>query len=175
MRIAVIGSGHIGGALPRRLAALGHDVTVANSRGPESLTELAAQTGASAAPVPDAVAGADVVMLAVPLRAVPELDGDFAGRLVVDANNYYPGRDGTIEAIETGTPSSLWVASTLRGGARVVKAFNTMNWRTLLDGGRPAGDPDRLAIPVAGDEEQAKAAVSGLVDSLGFDPVDAGR
>ena len=173
MRIAIIGSGNIGGTLTRRLAPLGHDVTVANSRGPESLADLAHETGAKAATVAEAVAGAELVVLAVPLRAVPELDADFSGTVVVDANNYYPGRDGRIAEIEDGTPSSRWVADTL-GGAVVVKAFNTMNWRRLLGDGRPVGDPERLAIPVAGDDEAAKETVSELVDALGFDPVDAG-
>ncbi|HET8952095.1 MAG TPA: NAD(P)-binding domain-containing protein [Solirubrobacteraceae bacterium] len=174
MRIGIIGSGNIGATLTRRLTALGHDVAVANSRGPESLEALAGETGASAAEPATAARDADLVIVAVPLRAVPDLPGEvMAGRLVVDANNYYPGRDGQIAAIEGGTPSSRWVADHL-SGAVVVKAFNTMNWRFLLDGGRPAGDPQRLALPVAGDDAGAKQRVIELVDELGFDPVDGG-
>ena len=174
MRIGIIGSGNIGATLTRRLTALGHDVAVANSRGPESLEALAGETGATAAEPATAARDADLVIVAVPLRAVPDLSAEvMSGRLVVDANNYYPGRDGRIAAIEGGTPSSRWVADHL-SGAVVVKAFNTMNWRFLLDGGRPAGDPQRLALPVAGDDAGAKQRVIELVDELGFDPVDGG-
>lgn len=157
MRIAIFGAGHIGGTLEKRLAEAGHDVTAANSKGPEGVAR-----------------GADLVVLAVPLRAVPDLPAaDIGAAVVVDANNYYPGRDGQIEAIEAGTPSSRWVADAL-GGANVVKAFNTMNWRNLLEDGRPAGDPDRFAMPLAGDDDAAKATVAGLIEALGFEPVDAG-
>jgi predicted dinucleotide-binding enzyme len=173
MRIGIIGSGNIGGTLTRRLSELGHEVSVANTRGPESLAGLAAETGATPATPEDAIRDAELVVLAVPLRAVPELPS-LDGKLVLDANNYYPSRDGQIAAIDDGMSSSRWVAEQ-HPGATVVKAFNTMNWRKLLANGRPHGDPDRLAIPVAGDDEAAKATVSGLVDALGFDPVDAGN
>jgi predicted dinucleotide-binding enzyme len=173
MRIGIIGSGNIGGTLTRRFAELGHEVSVANTRGPESLADLAAETGAMTPATPEgAIRGAELVVIAVPLRAVPDLPS-LDGRLVVDANNYYPGRDGQIAEIDGGKSSSRWVADQ-HPGATVTKAFNTMNWRKLLADGRPHGDPDRLAIPVAGDDEAAKATVSGLVDALGFDPVDAG-
>jgi predicted dinucleotide-binding enzyme len=174
MRIGIIGSGNIGGTLTRRLTALGHDVAVANSRGPQSLEALAGETGATAAEPATAAQDADLVVVAVPLKAVPDLPADaLSGRLVVDANNYYPGRDGEIAPIESGAASSRWVADHVPG-AVVVKAFNTMNWRFLLEGGRPAGDPQRLALPVAGDDADAKRRVLDLVDELGFDPVDAG-
>jgi len=158
LKIAIFGAGNIGGTLETRLSALGHDVSVANSKGPEGVAR-----------------GADLVVLAVPLKAVPALPaGDIGATVVVDANNYYPGRDGRIDAIEDGTPSSRWVADQL-GGANVVKAFNTMNWRSLLEGGRPSGDPERMAIPFAGDDEAAKGTIAELIEALGFDPVDAGR
>ena len=105
MRIGIIGSGNIGGTLTRRLSRVGHDVAVANTRGPASLAGLAAETGATAATPEDAIAGAELVVLAVPLRAVFELP-DLGDALVVDANNYYPGRDGRIAEIEAGTASS---------------------------------------------------------------------
>ena len=171
MRIGIIGSGNIGGTLTRRFSALGHDVTVANTRGPESLQDLAQETGATPATPEDAVRDAELVVLAVPLKAVPDLP-DLEGKVVLDANNYYPSRDGQIPDIDGGTASSRWVAG--HTGATVVKAFNTMNWRKILAEARAQGDPDRLAIPVASDDEAAKATVSGLVDAIGFDPVDAG-
>ena len=173
MRIGIIGSGKIGGTLTRLLSGLGHDVSVANTRGPDSLAELAAETGATAAATPqDAVSGADLVVIAVPLHAVPGLP-DLSGKLVVDANNYYSGRDGQIAEIDRGAASSRWVAGHL-SGARVVKAFNTIQWSHLLERGRPAGEPGRIALPVAGDDADAKATVMALVESLGFDAVDGG-
>ena len=172
MRIGIIGSGNIGGTLTRLLSGLGHDVSVANTRGPDSLAELAAETGATAAATPqDAVSGADLVVIAVPLHAVPGLP-DLSGKLVIDANNYYSGRDGQIAEIDRGAASSRWVAG--QSGARVVKAFNTIQWSHLLERGRPAGEPGRIALPVAGDDADAKATVMALVESLGFDAVDGG-
>ncbi|WUP53055.1 NADPH-dependent F420 reductase [Micromonospora globbae] len=175
MRIGIIGSGHIGGTLTRRFTALGHDVTVSNSRGPQTLRALAGETGAETATVEEAVRGADVVVVAVPLMGVPDLPGDglFAGKLVVDADNYYPDRDGDIPELMDGTASSRWTAEHLRG-ARLVKAFNTIQAQHLLENGRPAGAPDRIALPVAGDDPEAKRTVMELVDALGFDPVDGG-
>ena len=174
MRIGIIGTGNIGGTLTRRLTALGHDVAIANSRGPQSLEGLAGETGATAAEPATAAQDADMVIVAVPLKAVPALPAEaLAGRLVVDTGNYYPGRDGEIGPIEGGTASSRWLAEHLPG-ADVVKAFNTIQWSHLLEGGRPAGDPERIALPVAGDDAAAKQRVLELVDALGFDPVDAG-
>ena len=178
MRIGIIGAGQIGGTLTRRLRALGHDVAVANSRGPETLAALAAETGARAVTVPEAARDRDVVVVAIPEKHVADLPPDlFAGAgpglVVVDTGNYYPKqRDGRIDAIEAGMPESAWVAQRL--GRPVVKAFNTIYAQHLLEGGRPAGTPGRTALPVAGDDAAAKAVVLDLVDALGFDAVDAG-
>jgi predicted dinucleotide-binding enzyme len=174
MRIGVVGSGNIGGALTRRLSGLGHEVAVSNSRGPASLANLAAETGARAATVEDAVRDADLVFAAVPLRAVPDLPADaLAEEVVVDCNNYYPGRDGEIAQIEAGTPSSTWVAQHFPN-ATVVKAINNIGATHLDELGRPAGHPDRIALPVASDDGAAKQRVMELIDELGFDPVDSG-
>ncbi|MFG1950727.1 NADPH-dependent F420 reductase [Micromonospora sp. NPDC048830] len=175
MRIGIIGSGHVGGALARRLRAIGHDVTVANSRGPQTLADLARETGATPGTVEQAVDQADVVVLAVPLRAVPALPAErFEGRIVVDADNYYPERDGDVdELLDRSLSSSRWTADQLKG-TRLVKAFNTIQAQHLVDEGRPAGAPGRIALPVAGDDVEAKRVVMDLVDALGFDPVDAG-
>ncbi len=174
MRIGIIGSGHIGGTLTRRLRALGHEVWVANSRGPESLGDLASETAAHPATIEDATRNGDVVVVAVPLKAVPDLPAAaFNGKVVVDANNYYPNRDGDIAALQSGTPSSRWVARHL-AGATVVKAFNNIYAQHLLESGKPAGAPGRIALPVAGDDAAAKQTVMSLVDALGFDAVDAG-
>ncbi|MFG2055267.1 NADPH-dependent F420 reductase [Micromonospora sp. NPDC048930] len=175
MKIGIIGSGHIGGTLTRRLRALGHDVTVANSRGPQSLRDLAAETGATAGTLEDAAQEAQLVVLAVPLKVVPELPAAlFDGKLVIDADNYYPQRDGDVpELLDRSLSSSRWTADHLKG-ARVVKAFNNIQAAHLMDNGRPADAPDRIGLPVAGDDADAKRVVMALVDELGFDPVDAG-
>ncbi|MFJ8581791.1 NADPH-dependent F420 reductase [Micromonospora sp. NPDC093277] len=175
MKIGIIGSGHIGGTLTRRLRALGHEVTVSNSRGPQSLTDLAAETGAEAGTLEETVQGAELVVVAVPVGAVPDLPAAlFDGKLVVDAGNYYPERDGDIpELTDRSLSSSRWTAEHLKG-AQVVKAFNTIRAPHLMDNGRPAGAPDRIALPVAGDDTAAKRVVMELVDEMGFDPVDGG-
>lgn len=178
MKIGIIGAGQIGGTLARRLTALGHEVSLANSRGPETLAELAAETGARAASAREAVRGAELVVVTIPEARVRELPADlFAGVpddvVVVDTGNYYPReRDGRIEEIEAGLPESRWVERRL--GRPVIKAFNTIAARNLMKRGRPAGSPDRLALSVAGDDERAKAVVLRLVKELGFDAVDAG-
>jgi predicted dinucleotide-binding enzyme len=177
MKIGIIGAGHIGGTLTRRLRALGHDVSVANSRGPQTLAALAKETGAHAVTVPEAAKDKDLVIVTIPEKSVPDLPKglfDSAGpdTVVVDTGNYYPQRDGRIAAIEGGTTESRWVSQQL--GRPVIKAFNTIHAQHLLENGRPRGTPNRIALPVAGDDAKAKAVVMKLVDDLGFDPVDAG-
>ncbi|GLW68008.1 hypothetical protein Kpho02_03070 [Kitasatospora phosalacinea] len=179
MKIGIIGAGNIGGNLTRRLTALGHQVAVANSRGPETLAELAAETGATPVPAAEAANGAELVVVTVPLKNVPDLPEDLLagaaeGFVLVDTNNYYPQqRDGRIDAIEDGgLTESRWVEQQL--GHPVVKAFNGTYAQDLLDAPRPAGDPGRIALPVAGDDPAAKQLVRELIDALGFDTVDAG-
>ncbi len=177
MKIGIIGAGHIGGTLTRRLTALGHEVSVANSRDPKTLSKLAEETGAKAVWATEAPRDADLVVIAIPLRGVPNLpDNLFAGArddlVVVDTGNYYPQRDGRIAEIEEGLTESRWVERQI--GRPVVKAFNTIYARHLLERGKPKGSEGRIAIPVAGDDEAAKAVVMRLIDELGFDPVDAG-
>jgi hypothetical protein len=177
MKIGIIGAGHIGGTLVRRLRRLGHEVSVANSRGPETLAALAAETGAQAVTVAQAPGDAELLVVTIPERAVPDLPRDLfaqaaTGLVVVDTGNYYPQRDGRIEEIEAGLPESRWVERQLRHP--VVKAFNTIHAANLMNLGRPPGSPDRLALPIAGDDESARAVVLDLVDQLGFDAVDAG-
>ncbi|MGW1912432.1 NADPH-dependent F420 reductase [Streptomyces sp. NPDC002076] len=179
MKIGIIGAGNIGGNLTRRLTALGHEVSVANSRGPETLKELAEETGATAVRAEDAAKDAEVVVVTVPLKAVPNLpsgllDGAAEGVAVIDTGNYYPReRDGRIAGIEDeGRTESRWTEHHL--GHPVIKAFNGTYAQDILDRPRPAGDPERIALPVAGDDAAAKAKVRALIDELGFDTVDAG-
>ncbi|MCI2239800.1 NAD(P)-binding domain-containing protein [Paenibacillus sp. TRM 82003] len=181
VRIGVIGAGNIGGNLTRAFTRLGHEVRVANSRGPETLADLAAETGASAVTAAEAAREADLVVVTVPEKNVPDLagalDGAADGTVVVDTGNYYPReRDGRIDAIEAGTPETAWVAQQLdpAGRLRWVKAFNGIQAEHLLSAARPAGDPERRGLPLAGDDAAAKAVVADLVFTMGFDAVDAG-
>jgi predicted dinucleotide-binding enzyme len=160
MKIGIIGAGQIGGTLTRRLARLGHEVSVANSRGPESLAGLAKETGAKAVTVEQAAKAGQVVIVTIPEGKIQELPKDLfdaapADVVVVDTGNYYPReRDGRIAEIEAGMTESRWVATQL--DHPVVKAFNNMYAKHLLEFGRPAGAPNRLALPVAGDDARAK-------------------
>ena len=177
MKIGIIGAGNIGATLTRRLTALGHDVAVANSRGPETLADLASETGAAAVTPIEAVKGAELVIVTIPEKAIPALpdgvfDGAVTGAPIVDTGNYYPVRDGRIEPIESGTTESRWVSEHL--GHPVVKAFNNIQAGHLFELGKPAGAAGRIALPVAGDDPTTKQIVMDLVDELGFDPVDAG-
>jgi predicted dinucleotide-binding enzyme len=178
MRIGIIGAGQIGGTLARRLRALGHDVSIANSRGPQSLRDLAGETGAQPVTVDQAARARDVVIVTIPMKNIPRLppglfDGVPDDVVVVDTGNYYPRqRDGRIEAIEAGTTESRWVSHQLR--RPVVKAFNNIYARHLLERGQPRGTAGRIALPVAGDDRRAKDVVIRLLDELGFDGVDAG-
>jgi len=178
MKIGIIGSGRIGATTARLFAGAGHEVAIANSRGPESLTEVVKDIGprARAATVEDAARTGDVVMVAIPLRAYPDLPAEaFAGKIVIDADNYYPERDGKIAELERGETTSSELLARHLAGARVVKAFNTMNFRPLGSEGRPdAPRAERLAIYVAGDDDDAKRVVAGLIDEIGFAPIDTG-
>ena len=178
MNIGIIGAGNIGGNLTRRFRELGHNVFVANSRGPESLAHLAAETGATPVSVTEAAQRGDVVIITIPEKNIPNLPRDLFTTVsdsvvIVDTGNYYPQqRDGRIAAIEDGMTESGWVSQQL--GRPVVKAFNNIYAAHLLTSGRPAGTPGRIALPVAGDDDRAKAVVLKLIDELGFDGVDAG-
>jgi 8-hydroxy-5-deazaflavin:NADPH oxidoreductase len=178
MRIAIIGAGNMGATLAGQLARAGHQVMIANSRGPETLTDVAARTGAAPVPLSDVTSKADIVIIAIPEKSIPELPAGLLGTLpgdtvVVDAGNYVPRlRDGHIGAIDAGLPESQWVQSRL--GHPVVKAFNTIRPPSLAGLGKPAGAGGRVALPVAGDDPAAKSVVLELADQLGFDGLDAG-
>lgn len=176
MKIGIIGAGHIGGTLTRRFSAVGHEVSVANSRGPQTLSELARETGASAVSLQDAPRDADVVVITIPMKSVPGLPEGLLDRapdaVVIDTCNYYPQRDGRIAPIEEGVAESRWVAQEV--GRPVIKAFNNIYAQHLLENGLPEGAEGRIALPVAGDDPRSKAVVMDLVEEIGFDAVDAG-
>ena len=178
MKIGIIGAGNIGGNLTRRLTKLGHEVRVANSRGPESLADLVAETGATAVQADAAALDADLVVVTIPEKKIPDLDKGFLkgakkDAVVIDTGNYYPQqRDGLIAEIENGVTESRWVANQI--GHPVVKAFNGIYSVNLSEKARPQGAADRMALPVAGDDPAAKKVVMDLIEELGFTAVDAG-
>jgi predicted dinucleotide-binding enzyme len=178
MRIGIIGAGNMGATLAFRLTQLGHQVTIANSRGPQTLAAVANRTGATPVPISQVSSKADVVIVAIPEKSVPAVAAGLLSALpedtvIVDTGNYVPQlRDGHIDAIDAGLPESHWVQSQLRHP--VVKAFNTIRPASLADLGKPAGAPGRIAVPVAGDDPGARAFVLELADQLGFDGLDVG-
>ncbi len=178
MKISVIGAGSMGMTLGRHLSRLGHRVSIANSRGPQSLRVPAAEIGAVPGSLDDGVNFGDVVIIAIPTKAVANLPRALFSNLprstvVIDIGNYHPElRDGRIDAIDRGLLDSQWVAQQI--GHPVIKAFNTIFAKSLLERGLPRGTAGRVALPVAGDALDTKAVVIGLVDDLGFDPIDNG-
>ena len=178
MRIGIIGAGNIGAALCRHFTRLGHEVLIANSRGPETLTDLAGETGARPVQVTDAARERDLVVVTIPEGKVPQLPhGLFknapANLIVIDTGNYYPRqRDGKLEGIESGLLESRWVEQQL--GHPVIKVFNNIYAEHLAELGKPSGTPGRIALPVSGDDSKAKVLVMQLVNDIGFDAVDAG-
>jgi predicted dinucleotide-binding enzyme len=178
VRIGIIGAGSIGGTLARHLARLGHHVAIANSRGPETLEALGSEIGATPVSVVDAARAGEVVVISIPEKAVPLLPrGLFASvpqdTVVIDTGNYYPElRDGRIDAIDRGMLDSQWVAQQI--GRPVIKAFNNIFARSLLEKGVPKGTPVRIALSAFGDSPDARATALRLVGELGFDPVDGG-
>ena len=178
LKIGIIGAGNIGGALTRHFTRLGHDVVVANSRGPESLAGLAEETGAKPVTVAEVPRGRDLVVVTIPEAKIPNLPpGLFKDApddlIVIDTGNYYPRhRDGRIEGIENGLVESRWVEQQL--GHPVIKVFNNIYAEHLAKMGKPPGAPGRIALPVAGDSAKAKAVVMDVVNDMGFDAVDAG-
>src|SRR5829696_2130110 len=156
MNIGILGTGHIGKTLVRKLSAAGHDVRVANSRGPDTIEADVLAFGGRAVTTAEAVADVDVVILSIPLNRLPEIAPLIAGvpaeTVVIDTSNYYPQRDGRIDALEAGQVESRWVAEQLR--RPIVKAWNAIGSDSFAKKGKPAGTADRIALPVAADREQ---------------------
>lgn len=175
MKIGVIGSGNIGRTAAGLFVGTGHQVTIANSRGPDSLADLVADLGpgAAAGTVDEAARFGDVVLEAIPFGAYADLPAEaLSGTIVISAANYYPDRDGEIDL---GGRTQTELLATHLADSRVVKAFNTMYWETLRDEARPdAAREDRLVLFVAGDDETAKGVVSDLIEEIGFAAIDTG-
>jgi predicted dinucleotide-binding enzyme len=175
--IGLIGAGHIGSQLARLAIAHGYDVVVSNSRGPETLSALVAELGATAraATPAEAAAAGDLVVVTIPLknyRAVPV--APLAGKIVVDTNNYYPQRDGHIPELDNESTTTSELLQVHLPASKVVKAFNHISAAALTSDAQPAGSRNRRALVIAGDDETAKETVARMIDQFGFDVVDAG-
>jgi len=175
-RCGVIGTGEEGSALVRKLVEHGCDVKMAHEKPVEHLAELCKETGAKAVDIVDVAKDVDIVFLCIPLKAIPDLPPGLLSKcppdtIVVDCCNYYPHRDGPIPEIdEQGIPESIWVRNQI--SRDVVKAFNSVLAKALLEAGRPKGSEDRIAIPICGDNQQAKQKIAQLVEEFGFDAYD---
>jgi 8-hydroxy-5-deazaflavin:NADPH oxidoreductase len=176
MKIGILGTGHIGKTLVRKLSAAGHDVKVANSRGPDTIEPDVLASGGRAVTAQEAVVDVDVVILSIPLNRLsgiaPLIASVPAETVVIDTSNYYPARDGRIEAIEAGQVESLWVSEQL--GRPIVKAWNAIGSDSFARKGKPAGNSDRIAIPVAADSDRDRKVGMALLGDTGFDAFDAG-
>jgi predicted dinucleotide-binding enzyme len=175
--IGIIGAGNIGSQLARLAVRNGHEVVIANSRGPETLTDLVTELGdqARAATRDEAAAAGEVVVVTVPLAAIDTIPAEpLVGKVVIDTNNYYWERDGHIPALDDESTTTAELLQDHLPGARVVKAFNHIGAADLTGHATPAGTPDRRALVVAGDDAEAKQVTVDLIDEFGFDVVDAG-
>jgi hypothetical protein len=178
MNLGIIGAGHIGSTTARLFIDAGHNVTISNSRGPETLRDLVAELGpnARAATAAEAARFGEIVLLAIPLKDYTMLPaGDLRGRIVIDAMNYYPNRDGNIAVLDSGESTSSEMVAAHLPGARVVKAFNTIWFEHLkTKGNKSAPIDERRAIFISADDAGANAAVSRLIEEIGFGPYDMG-
>ncbi|SFF63365.1 hypothetical protein SAMN05216251_12228 [Actinacidiphila alni] len=175
--LGLIGSGNIGGTLARLAVDAGIDVVLSNSRGPETLADLVAELGprARAATPAEAAEAGDWVVVTVPVKAYPLIPREpLAGKVVLDSGNYYPQRDGDIPELAAKETTDSGLLQAHLEGARVVKVFNNIFFKHLAVLPRPAGAADRSALAIAGDDADAKASATHLLDLLGFDAVDAG-
>lgn len=176
MRIGIIGAGFIGRAVAQLAIAAGHSVMLSNSRGPQTMSSVLSGIAGSQIGTVEAAAGfGDVVLVAIPLEHYASLPAQWlAGKIVLDANNYYPERDGHIDALDRFETTTSRLLAEHLAGATVVKVFNAILAGDLLEHGRPSGAADRRALPIAADDAEAKVRVVQLLDELGFDAVDGG-
>jgi len=176
MKIGIIGAGNIGAIIAKKLASSGHDVKLANSRGPETIGDLARDLGAVAVSMEQAVRDVEVVVLSIPFAKYPDLASLFSkvpsDVVVIDTSNYYPFRDGAITEVDNGKPESVWVSEQI--GRPIIKAWNAALSYTLSERGTREGTPGRIAIPVAGDDAKAKTTAMQLVQATGFDALNSG-
>src|SRR5215217_3211833 len=175
--IGLIGAGNIGSQLARAAIASGYDVVISNSRGPETLTDLVSELGprARAGTTGEAAAAGDLVVVAIPLRAIGDVPAEpLAGKTVIDTNNYSPRRDGNIAALDDDSSTSSELLQSRLSGAHVIKAFNHIYARQITTDGMPSGTRNRRELAIAGDNTAAKAQIAELIDGFGFDVTDVG-
>jgi predicted dinucleotide-binding enzyme len=175
--IGIIGAGNIGSNVARAAITQGYDVVIANSRGPETLADLVAELGprSRAATAEEAAAAGDVVQVAVPLKAYRDVPVEpLAGKIVLDANNYYWERDGHFEALDRGEETTSGLLQKHLPTSKVVKAFNHIEAAKITSDGSPAGTENRRALATASDYPEAVEFVTGFYDAVGFDTVSAG-
>ena len=175
--VGFIGSGMIGSTVARLSVAAGHQVVLSNSRGPETLKDLADELGplARAGTGEQAAAGGDIVVVTIPFKAYRSVPaGPLSGKTVIDTTNYYPQRDGQFADLDSGSVTSSELLQRHLPASAVVKAFNNIFYKHLRSLARPAGAADRSFLPIAGDDPEAKQAVSAFLDSIGYGTVDAG-
>ncbi|WP_445258050.1 NADPH-dependent F420 reductase [Nocardioides aurantiacus] len=175
--IGLIGSGNIGSTVARLAVDAGHDVVLSNSRGPETLADLVEELGprARAATAAEAAEAADVAVVTVPLKAYRQVPVEpLRGKVVIDTNNYYPDRDGHLAELDDESTTTSELLQAHLPESQVVKAFNNIYVDHLATLARPAGDPDRSPLAVAGDDAAAKQTVTDFLDSIGYDALDAG-
>ncbi|WP_327583566.1 NAD(P)-binding domain-containing protein [Nonomuraea sp. NBC_00507] len=175
--IAVIGSGHVGGTVARLSAAAGYDVVLSNSRGPETLKDLVDELGpkARAATSAEAAASGDLVVVSIPLTAYRRIPVEpLGGKPVLDTGNYSPRRDGQFPRLDDASTTSSELLQQHLPTSKVIKVFNNILFRHLGTLARPSGAADRSALPIAGDDDAVKKAVTAFLDTIGYDTVDAG-
>jgi predicted dinucleotide-binding enzyme len=175
--IGIIGAGHIGSQVARLCIKSGYDVVISNSRGPETLADLVQELGpkAKAVTADEAARVGSIVVVSVPLKAYRSIPVEsLAGKIVIDTNNYYPQRDGQIRELDDESTTTAELLQAHLPKSKVVKAFNHIYAAELTTHGLPPGTPNRRALVIAGDDAQAKATVTHLLDQFGFDTVDAG-
>ena len=175
--IGLIGAGQIGSQVARLAVASGYDVVISNSRGPETLSSLVTELGpnARAATPAEAARAGDVVVVTIPLKHYRQVPVEpLVGKIVIDTNNYYPQRDGHIPELDNESTTTSELLQAHLPASKVVKAFNHIYAAQLTTDGRPAGTANRRALVIAGDDPDAKATVTGVLDRFGFDTVDAG-
>jgi predicted dinucleotide-binding enzyme len=175
MRLGIIGAGFIGRAVARLAVKNGYEVMLSNSRGPRTLGSTMVSVGCAVGTTADAAAFGELVLLAIPFSSTHDLDPTlFAGKIVMDADNYYPARDGPIAELEDHSATTSEITQRHLAAATVVKAFNAILERDIEADARETGAPDRRALPLAGDDPEAKKKVAGFLDKLGYDVVDGG-
>jgi predicted dinucleotide-binding enzyme len=175
MKIGIIGAGFIAHAVAAVAIKHGHEVMVSNTRGPETLFSLVATVGCKAGTPEAAARFGDIVLVAIPLKAYRTIPvAPLDGKIVLDANNYYPGRDGHIDELDRNEITTSELLARHLPKSKVVKVFNAIKAADIETDGRPGGVLDRRAHPIAGDDAAAKKVVADLLDQFGFDVVDAG-